>query len=76
MTTEKTIKLASFIYARANEDSHAKDMAKAILDHILDWEYTKLHRWIGYAQCLLVTDGVMSLEEIIEQTRKVVKDNK
>ncbi len=48
-------------------------MLKAVENHARarDWPARKLNRWIGYAQCLIVAEGVLTLDEVIRKTRLV-----
>lgn len=55
----------------AREGSKAYEMLRAVEQHLKDetWNVGKLNRWIGYAQCLLVAEGSVQLDELIRKGR-------
>jgi hypothetical protein len=38
------------------------------------WDDKRMHRWLGYLQCLLVTSSYFTLTEIRDQTRNMTHD--
>jgi hypothetical protein len=57
------------LHVRKNSKSWEMLMAASNHVHSRDWPARKINRWIGYAQCLIVAEGAMSLDEIIRKTR-------
>jgi hypothetical protein len=53
------------------EGSKSWEMLKTVDNHAhtMDWPVRKLSRWIGYAQCLIIAEGAMSLDDMIKKTR-------
>jgi hypothetical protein len=41
------------------------------LQHDKRFTVRKANRWIGYAQCLLVAEGSLTLDDIITNTRRI-----
>ena len=69
---------AAIIMAMTKEidctDSKAYSMLNKAWQNIYVWNISKLNRWIGYAQCLMVAEGTLTLEEIMSITREIVND--
>ena len=66
--TKKIIKESMLISKR--ENSKANEMLLTCYNYSDDWEISKLNRWIGYAQCLLVAEGATSIEKLKDMNRK------
>ena len=58
------------------ENSKAWEMLMTVYNNASEWDTGKSHRWIGYAQCLLVAEGAVTLEEMRNITYKFYKDRK
>ena len=58
------------------ENSKAWEMLMSVYNNADTWNTGKAHRWIGYAQCLLVAEGAVTLEKIRDITRDFYKDKK
>jgi len=69
---EETVKMM-LLYAR--ENSKPWEMLMAVNNNVKgsDWDVGKLNRWIGYAQCLLVAGGAITLDETIRIGREIAK---
>ena len=54
--------------------SKAWEMIVAVENGLSDetWDLGKMHRWIGYAQCLMVAEGSETLDGIMIKTRRVI----
>lgn len=66
----------SWLAAKAQSPSgvgmpHALWMIDQLWVNHKDWPVTKVHRWFGYLQCLLVISNIYTLEEIRNQSRGI-----
>ena len=43
---------------------HLERMCDRIEKHAGDWPAAKLHRWIGFVQCAMMTNRILDLDEI------------
>ena len=57
------------------ENSKSWEMLVTASNHVFtgDWSAGKINRWIGYAQCLIVAEGGLTLDEVKRKTRMVEK---
>ena len=69
MITKEFLKYMSCISNR--KDSKANEMIQTALNNIDEWSIAKTNRWIGYAQCLLVAEGVTTIDKLREETRGI-----
>ena len=51
------------------ENSKAYEMLTTVANNANTWDTGKAHRWIGYAQCLLIAEGAITLETMRNITR-------
>jgi hypothetical protein len=65
--------LVKLLILHVRENSKSWEMLKIVDNHShsRDWPARKLNRWIGYAQCLIIAEGGLSLEDVIRKTREV-----
>jgi hypothetical protein len=45
------------------QPQHLHWMCTRIVKHVEDWPPAKLHRWIGFIQCAMIANRMLSLEE-------------
>ncbi len=65
--------VAKDLLVHTRHGSKAWEMLTTVLNTAGDdWSNGKSNRWIGYAQCLLVAEGAITLDECMRQTRAVV----
>jgi len=69
---KETVKMM-LLYARKN--SKPWEMLVAVDNNRgdEDWDTGKLNRWIGYAQCLLVAEGAITLDETMRIGREIAQ---
>ncbi len=69
----KENKICRHHIAITREDSKEREMLETVLANIKNWDIAKQNRWIGYAQCLMVATGTITLEELKNTTRSISK---
>ena len=57
-------------------DSKATEMLKATSNNLTTWSISKLNRWIGYAQCLLVAEGATTIDKLRKAIREIHDNNR
>ena len=67
--------LVKTLLPHTRKNSKSWEMLITVDNHAFtkDWPARKLNRWIGYAQCLIVAEGGLTLDEVIEKTRAIEK---
>ena len=51
--------------------SKAHEMLTTCHNYSDEWSISKLNRWIGYAHCLLVAQGTITIDELREKIRRI-----
>ena len=72
---EQTELFALELMPLVREFSKASEMLQIVYNNADTWDIGKSHRWIGYAQCLLVAEGAITLEDMRDITREFYKNS-
>ena len=48
----------------ARKNSKAFEILQNCENNLDDWSISKLNRWIGYSQCLLVAEGAITIDDL------------
>ena len=68
---EDTVEIVMYMLTVSRrEHSKANEMLNTVFQNMSTWSISKLNRWIGYAQCLLVAEGATTIDKLREETRK------
>ena len=70
---KKTLKIIDLTLKLSRPGSKAEEMMQKANDKIGYWDESKIHRWIGYAQCLLVAEGATTIEKLADSIREADK---
>jgi hypothetical protein len=62
---------STMTYSRKRQNSKANEMLQTVYNMIGEWDQGKIHRWIGYAQCLLVADGSVTLDTLKQEIKDI-----
>lgn len=60
---------------RALHPQHLMWMCERILEHAEEWPRTKLHRWIGFIQCGMMANQILSFREMQTMFTEVKKEH-
>jgi len=69
-----TLKIAEATLWKSPEKSDSQRILKSVITNYNKWSLSKLNRWVGYAQCQLVNEGVVTLNELKDLSRNIVKE--
>ncbi len=67
-----TLTIAEFSLRISPEKSDSQRILKQVIQNWNKWPLSKLNRWLGYAQCCLVTDGITTINNIRQETRNII----
>ena len=54
-------------------NSKAYEMLTTVYNNYHTWDTAKQNRWIGYAQCLLVAEGAITLDELRTEIEGIIQ---
>jgi hypothetical protein len=69
---EENAKIIEYTLSKARERSKAWEMLIVARNNLGHWDDSKIGRWIGYAQCLLVAEGATTIDELRDEIRRIV----
>ena len=67
------LKICKHHIAITRVGSKEREMLEKVEANINEWDIAKKNRWIGYAQCLMISTGTISLEELKSVVRNIIK---
>jgi hypothetical protein len=68
---KETELIAEYTKFLCRKGSKAEEMMQNVLNNVDEWDIGKSNRWIGYAQCLLVAEGKITIDELRDNIRKI-----
>jgi hypothetical protein len=73
MEREQNRELMKYTYELSRRNSKAWEMMVTANRHFDEWSNSRISRWIGYAQCLLVAEGAITLDKLKDDAREILK---
>ncbi len=67
-----TLGIAEFSLRISPEGSDSERILKNVIQNWNQWPLSKLNRWLGYAQCCLVTDGITTVSDLRQISRDII----
>ncbi len=67
-----TLGIAEFSLRISPEGSDSERILKNIIQNWNQWPLSKLNRWLGYAQCCLVTDGITTVSDLRQISKDII----
>jgi hypothetical protein len=70
---EENVKIVEYTLSKTRKNSKAWEMMVTTRNNINEWSNSKIGRWVGYAQCLLVAEGVTTIDTLREDIRTIIR---
>ncbi len=68
-----TLEIAKYSLTIAPEKSDSQRILKNVIDNWNVWNLSKLNRWIGFAQCQLVTAEITTVDDLRQQVSNIIE---
>ena len=71
---KSTMLIAQHGLEKSRPNSKSREMFQTVMNGEYEWNESKANRWIGYAQCLLVAEGVVTIDRLRRVVNSCIKE--